>query len=180
MAVEVCCLHWFFPASHRMRESSDFSSDPAQLPMLSSVLLATRSIPVDPTSLPLRDTCHLWGGRLLPLPPTCTWTGAVETPSRAMSLQRGIYNNQPVNLAWHSFSIPPLASHVPCSSVFYSTTPLFLFCNTLPGGFNTWPYIICDYSRIFRVKTLLLKPQWFMWFFSWCLPWTPISFSFTV
>lgn len=59
---------------------------------------------------------------------------------------------------------PFTALHIPCSSIFYSTTPLLLFCNIFPGGFNTLPYFICACSSIFCIKALQQKPQWFMWF----------------
>lgn len=46
VALEGSCLHWLFPASRGMRESSDFSSDPVQLPMFSSLFIFPQDQPL--------------------------------------------------------------------------------------------------------------------------------------
>lgn len=78
-----------------------------------------------------------------------------------MSLQGGIWSypsSQSQYSAWHlfCFSIHPLLSHIPCSTV-----PSHHFCNTLHGGCNKSACFGCDSSSILK-----LGPQWFMWFWS--------------
>lgn len=161
VAVEGSCLPWLLPASHGMREGSDVSSDSVELPMLSSVLL--------PTRLTLIIPLHC-------LPGTCAICEEVNFSLFPLLVLRLVLWRHPpkqwackgVSVAISQLTQPHIHLHPSTAlpSIFYSTTPLFLFCNAFPGGFNTSPCFICAYSSIFCIKTLLLKPQWFMWFWA--------------
>lgn len=144
----------------------------------------TRSVPDDPISLPLRDRYHLWGGRLLPLPPTCTWIGAVETPSKAMSLHRGVCNSQPVNpnalpdVHSPSLHCPPIFPVLP-----YSTAPPHPSSSAIPCLVD-----LTHNLTLFVVIVAHSVLKLYHWSLSgscdfglcFCSPWTPISFCFIV
>lgn len=164
VVAEGSCLHWLFPTSHGLRESSDFSSDPVQLPVLSSVLLPTRS--TNPWRSPFTASQEH-----VPFVRRSTSSSSLYLYRLVLwrcSPKQWVCKGVSVTISQltliHCLTFPPLPSHAPCSSIIYSTTPLLLFCNIFPGGFNTLPYFIYAYSSIFCIKALQQKPQWFMWF----------------
>lgn len=185
VAVGGSCLHQLFPASHGMRESSDFSTNPIQPPVLSSVLCFS---PQDqPLMIPLHcilgthATCKDAYFSLFPLL-VCRLV-LRRHPSKWWVWKGVSVAIQPVNPNAlpdiHSTHVPPsLHCYIPCF-----TAPPHCSSSAIPCMVDVTdqlalfvPTVACSGLKIYSWS--LSASSYFGLCF--CLPLTPIHLSFTV